>query len=1129
MLRRASRSGPWVLAFFALALPVVLCAQTLAPPPQASVLRFNGDALRSETSAAAPVNFKLTPSFTMSAWVFLQMASTRTDDLRSEIMGTEGNGLTAPWFFANLQINNGQYTFNVNYNDSISNSVIGGTVVLRQWTHVAATLAGSQMTLYVNGSAVATRALPGVPNTNANTGLFAIGANPTAAGYFAPNSITGAMKQVSVWSRALTADEIASYALVHLTGVEAGLAAYWPLDDETIASARDVTGHGFNLQLGMQANGRACPSCRPRFEPSSYETNPYFAVRVSAENVQSNEQGCVIDANGDGFPDVIVGTGAPSNRADPSSWPPQPIHVYVNDGGGNFSLGNAAVFGGQTITMISPTFGQGCVVADFDRDGRPDVFLTGSGPDTGDSTTATGEQSRLLMRRGTGLVDETSTRLPSEMRYTDSATLGDINNDGAIDIFVGRCCGGAPTSTFFVNDSNGHFAADYSRYPANTSSTTHSDVGSAALSDFNHDGYLDLAVVGAASLGPTINNYALLNDRTGRFAVVPNAVPPLPNGWVSGQVRAADFDGDGYSDLVMMIYDPDPAGPGPVCVMKLMINNRNATFRDASDRLPPLQLSPEALQNQAACDGLLVVTDVNGDGKPDIVFSGNTGRGIPTTLFIGTGDGHFVDATSITASFPWNNDALVADLDNDGKSDVLIVQGNGFLYTARQLRPFVVPPAALVPTLTALSPTFVLAGSKGATVTINGANLQLGATAYWNGSARPTEFVDDHTIAVALLATDLTNAGSGSLTVQNTGTAMSSALVFTVTALPAVNPVPVITLLAPGTVVAGSSGFLLTINGGGFVPTVTSVLWNGTPIAAGSVHVASDSLLTVDVPAGLIAVAGTATVVVMNPLPGGGTSSTARFFIATSSAALNTCSAGSLGQTRYWPEIVSGNIGGAGYVTKSTLTNLQNAATDVLICYYEGSLGPLANGTLLSTTSLMLAPAGTQRIQTPEAERFGALVYEWAVVKSSGPLATNLFFEIQNGAHTVVNVVGFNDALAGTAFTLPVELEPASPGLGIGRTVGISLANPNATSTAVTMRLFDASGNQVGGPHVETLAANATTLMSLQGVAEFQSAIPNASFIGSLIITATAPVTAIAVNDDLGPFSSMPLTPGAAK
>ena len=85
-----------------------------------------------------------------------------------------------------------------------------------------------------------------------------------------------------------------------------------------------------------------------------------------------------------------------------------------------------------------------------------------------------------------------------------------------------------------------------------------------------------------------------------------------------------------------------------------------------------------------------------------------------------------------------------------------------------------------------------------------------------------------------------------------------------------------------------------------------------------------------------------------------------------------------------------------------------------------------------------------------------------------------------------------------------------------------------STSTSVTMKLLDGSGN-VLAKHVEIIAANATALLSVQTIAEFAGVVPNGNFIGSLAITSTAPVTAIAVNDDLGPFSSMPLTPGNAK
>jgi len=92
---------------------------------------------------------------------------------------------------------------------------------------------------------------------------------------------------------------------------------------------------------------------------------------------------------------------------------------------------------------------------------------------------------------------------------------------------------------------------------------------------------------------------------------------------------------------------------------------------------------------------------------------------------------------------------------------------------------------------------------------------------------------------------------------------------------PAPNPVPAITSLDPGTVIAGDPGFTLTVHGTGFV--VDSVVrWNGQDRPTTFVSI---NQLTADIPASDLLTAGTADVTVFSPAPGGGLSGTATFDI----------------------------------------------------------------------------------------------------------------------------------------------------------------------------------------------------------------------------------------------------------
>ena len=92
------------------------------------------------------------------------------------------------------------------------------------------------------------------------------------------------------------------------------------------------------------------------------------------------------------------------------------------------------------------------------------------------------------------------------------------------------------------------------------------------------------------------------------------------------------------------------------------------------------------------------------------------------------------------------------------------------------------------------------------------------------------------------------------------------------------NPIPLLNLpLLPDAATPGSAGFTLTVNGTGFLSGAT-VNFNGTALATTFVN---GSRLTAVVPAANIASAGTVSITVLNPLPGGVPSNPLSFSIAS--------------------------------------------------------------------------------------------------------------------------------------------------------------------------------------------------------------------------------------------------------
>ena len=88
------------------------------------------------------------------------------------------------------------------------------------------------------------------------------------------------------------------------------------------------------------------------------------------------------------------------------------------------------------------------------------------------------------------------------------------------------------------------------------------------------------------------------------------------------------------------------------------------------------------------------------------------------------------------------------------------------------------------------------------------------------------------------------------------------------------NPIPMISFLDPNCAPVGAQMFTLAVNGTNFAPS-SVIRWNGTDLPT-----TLNGYLLANIPASDIATAGTATVTVFNPAPGGGVSSPVSFNIA---------------------------------------------------------------------------------------------------------------------------------------------------------------------------------------------------------------------------------------------------------
>jgi hypothetical protein len=316
---------------------------------------------------------------------------------------------------------------------------------------------------------------------------------------------------------------------------------------------------------------------------------------------------------------------------------------------------------------------------------------------------------------------------------------------------------------------------------------------------------------------------------------------------------------------------------------------------------------------------------------------------------------------------------------------------------------------------------------------------------------------------------------------------------------------PAIGSIAPNNAVAGTSAMTLTVNGANFTST-SVVQWNG---AARPTTFVSSTQLAAAITTADLASAGGATVSVLN----GTTASNAATFTITTSPKSSSP----------FQYVLPHVIGGAGYSTRVTIVNTSAQQNSVVLNFVSQS------GATLSSNTYNMAPGATVRVAMTDNERFGSSVTKWATVGSQAPVLANVWYDYRADASSNVgNSVGFNDAAPITDFSIPVEFNPGVAGVNVGATVGLALANPNAVAATATIKLVDSTGAVVAS-QVVSLPAYGQTAVDLSQSAAFASALPKSNFVGSITVSATQPVSSIAVQDNDGLFSAVPVGLGRAK
>ena len=267
-------------------------------------------------------------------------------------------------------------------------------------------------------------------------------------------------------------------------------------------------------------------------------------------------------------------------------------------------------------------------VADFDRDGSPDVAVAYFAPMT--------SAGMLAVLRGTGvggLGPPTPYTVPPEgFGSYFSLAAGDFTGDQNPDLVFAK---GSSDVYFYTGNGNGTLQS------AVTISGTH-PVYHLASGDFNADGNRDIAFSDDYSSGSAI--WIRLGNGAGGFAAAVE-VPASP----SGELVIADVNRDGIDDILV-----GSSFAGSISIVSGVVSGM---FGPAQNYFMAYGISS------------ISVADWNGDGWLDL---GSTQQDNSIVIAFANGTGGFSSAVPIGSGLGYASRMIVGDFNGDGKTDFTV-------------------------------------------------------------------------------------------------------------------------------------------------------------------------------------------------------------------------------------------------------------------------------------------------------------------------------------------------------------------------------------------------------------------------------------------------------------------------